>query len=277
MPLPKIGDKRTYIMGVLNVTPDSFYDKGRFFDTERTVGHAIDMAADGADIIDVGGESTRPGAEDVSAEEESRRVMPVVEAISKKSAVSISVDTRKARVAEEALENGASIINDVSALRHDSKMAGVIAKHGATVILMHMKGSPKDMQINPVYGDVVKEIISSLKESIGIAENAGIAKDKIIIDPGIGFGKTAEHNLEILRRLDELKVLNCPICVGTSRKSFIGKVLGPDSPDDRLAGTLATCTLAVMNGAKILRVHDVKEACQAARVTDAIINSGKNR
>ncbi|OGW77153.1 MAG: dihydropteroate synthase [Omnitrophica bacterium RIFCSPHIGHO2_02_FULL_46_20] len=272
----KIDTGRTYIMGVLNVTPDSFYDKGRFFDKEKAVGHAIDMAREGADIIDVGGESTRPGAEDVDVERELGRVIPVVRAISERISVSISIDTRKAKVAEEALKAGACIVNDVSALNYDPGMAAVIAKYGAICVLTHMKGSPKDMQVNPAYGDVVKEIISTLEESIKKAKSSGITADKIIIDPGIGFGKTLEHNIEILKRLDEFKRLGYPICVGTSRKSFIGKMLNSDDSGDRLAGTLATCAIAVMKGAKILRVHDVKETVQAARVADSVIKSGKN-
>lgn len=272
----KIDTGRTYIMGVLNVTPDSFYDKGRFFDKEKAVKHAIDMAREGADIIDVGGESTRPGAEDVDVERELGRVIPVVRAISERISVSISIDTRKAKVAEEALKAGACIVNDVSALNYDPGMAAVIAKYGVSCILTHMKGSPKDMQVNPAYGDVVKEIISTLEESIKKAKSSGITADKIIIDPGIGFGKTLEHNIEILKRLDEFKRLGYPICVGTSRKSFIGKMLNSDDSGDRLAGTLATCAIAVMKGAKILRVHDVKETVQAARVADSVIKSGKN-
>lgn len=272
----KIDTGRTYIMGVLNVTPDSFYDKGRFFDKEKAVGHAGDMAREGADIIDVGGESTRPGAEDVAVDEELGRVIPVVRAISERIDVSISIDTRKAKVAEEALKAGGSIVNDVSALNHDPGMAAVVAKYGAACILMHMKGSPKDMQANPEYGDVVKEITSTLKESIKKAKSSGITADKIIIDPGIGFGKTLEHNMEILKRLDEFKLLGCPICIGTSRKSFIGKILSSDDPGDRLTGTLAACAIAVMKGANILRVHDVKETVLTARVAGSIIKSGKH-
>jgi len=271
MPFSLQCSDRTYIMGVVNVTPDSFYDKGRFFDSKAAVRHALDMAHQGADIIDVGGESTRPGASDVSIDEELRRVIPVIEAVSKKTDVFISVDTRKALVAEEALKAGAGIINDVSALKFDPGMAAVAAKSGANVILMHMKGAPKDMQNDPVYGDVVKEIKASLSESIERAKTAGVKEDNIIIDPGIGFGKTVEHNLEILCRLDEFKEIGRPICIGTSRKSFIGKILGPEDPGDRLIGTIATCVVSIMKGANILRVHDVKETCRAARMADSII------
>jgi dihydropteroate synthase len=267
----KIGSGRTYIMGVLNVTPDSFFDKGEFFDKEKALAHAFAMERDGADIIDVGGESTRPGAGEVSEDEELDRVIPVIEAISKKSRVAISIDTRKARVADAALKAGAAIVNDVSGLKFDSKTAGVAAKHRANVILMHMKGAPPDMQKNPIYADVIKEIRQGLGESIGIARNAGIKEDNIIVDPGIGFGKTVEHNIEILRRLDEFKSLGHPICIGTSRKSFIGRVLGLDDPAQALAGTIATCVIAITKGATLLRVHDVLECVHAARITDAVI------
>jgi dihydropteroate synthase len=274
--LLKIDTGRTCIMGVLNVTPDSFYDKGKFFNKDEAVKHAVDMVREGAGIIDIGGESTRPGAEVVPVAKELDRIIPVIRAISKKTLVPISIDTRKAVVAEEALKCGASIVNDISALRFDPEMASVIAGYGATCVLMHMKGSPKDMQDAPVYGNVIKEIISFFKEAIRKAKRSGIADDKIIIDPGIGFGKTLEHNIEILRRLDEFKALGYPICVGTSRKSFIGKILSSDDPEDRLAGTLATCAIAIIKGAKVLRVHDVNEAVQVAAVTDRIIEKRKN-
>ncbi|MBI5124413.1 MAG: dihydropteroate synthase [Candidatus Omnitrophica bacterium] len=280
MPLPqhKIYSDRTYIMGVLNVTPDSFFDKGKFFDHKSALRHGLKMAAEGADIIDIGGESTRPGAKEVSVSEELDRVIPVIEAVAKKIKKPISIDTRKSKVAIAAVKSGAKIINDVSALKFDPEMAGAAAKYKAVLILMHMKGTPQDMQKNPKYGDCIKEIISDLKRSIGKAKKAGVAEEKIIIDPGIGFGKTKEHNLEILRRLNEFKALRFPVCIGTSRKSFIGKILGMDDPKDRLAGTLATYTVAIMNGANILRVHDVKEAVEAARVTDSIVSKyGKTR
>ncbi|MDP3786846.1 MAG: dihydropteroate synthase [Candidatus Omnitrophota bacterium] len=266
---------RIYIMGVLNVTPDSFYDGGRFFDRKKAVKHALDMEYLGADIIDVGGESTRPGAADVDADEELRRVVPVIRAISKKAKAAISIDTRKAKVADAALKAGASIVNDISALRGDPGMAGVVAKHRANIILMHMKGDPKDMQIDPKYTYVVKDITRSLKGSIALAKRAGIKDDKIIIDPGIGFGKTVEHNLEILRRLKYFKKLGYPLCVGASRKSFMGKILGSKDPEDRLAGSIATAVLAAMNGANIVRAHDVGPTCQALKVVDSIIGINK--
>jgi len=258
-------------MGVLNVTPDSFSDGGKYYDTQKAIGHAVEMAREGADIIDVGGESTRPAAYDISEDEEMRRVIKVVKAISKKVDIPISIDTRKAAVAKAAIREGASIINDVSGLKHDPKMAKVAAQAGVAVIVMHMKGTPRDMQQHPRYRDVVREIIESMKESIRIAERAGIKKEKIIVDPGIGFGKTVGHNLEILNRLGELKALGRPICVGTSRKSFIGKVLNLEDPRDRLAGTIATCAIAVMNGANLLRVHDVSEARSAAAMADGVL------
>ena len=262
-------------MGVLNVTPDSFYDKGKFFDQKKAVKHALDMERDGADIIDVGGESTRPGAMDVSVEEELRRVVPVIRAISKKVKAAISIDTRKAKVADAALEAGASIVNDVSALGGDPGMAGVVVKHRAGIILMHMKEGPKDMQADPKYADAVKDIAESLKGSIALARRAGIEDDKIIIDPGIGFGKTVEHNLEILRSLRRFKKLGYPLCVGTSRKSFIGNILGSEDPEDRLAGSLATAVAAAMNGANIIRAHDVGLTRQALRMVDSITGAKK--
>ena len=257
-------------MGVLNVTPDSFYDKGKFFDRKKAVKRALDMDRHGADIIDIGGESTRPGASNVSLDEELRRVVPVIRAISKKVKAAISIDTRKAEVADAALEAGASIVNDVSAFRDDPRMAGVVAKHRAIVILMHMKGSPRDMQDRPRYINAVEEISKSLKGSIALAKKAGIKDDKIIIDPGIGFGKTVRHNLEILRELRCFKKLGYPLCVGTSRKSFIGKMLGSEDPEDRLAGSLATAAIAAMNGANIIRAHDVGLTRQALKIVDSI-------
>jgi dihydropteroate synthase len=257
-------------MGVLNVTPDSFYDKGKFFDQKKAVSHALEMDRDGADIIDVGGESTRPGAPDISVDEELRRVVPVIRAISKKVKAAISIDTRKAKVADAALKAGASIINDVSALTEDPDMASVAAKHRATIILMHMRGKPKNMQTDPRYIDAVKDIARSLKRSIGLAKKAGINDGKIIIDPGIGFGKTAEHNLEILKGLGYFKKLGYPLCVGVSRKSFIGKILGFKDPGDRLAGSLAAAVVASMHGANIIRTHDVASTRQALKMVDSI-------
>ncbi|MCM8790415.1 MAG: dihydropteroate synthase [Candidatus Omnitrophica bacterium] len=268
--------RRTYIMGILNVTPDSFSDGGRFLDKEKAVRHALDMISDGADIVDIGGESTRPGAEEVSVDEECSRVIPIIRELSKKTDAVLSVDTRKPVVAEEALKAGARIVNDVSGLRYDERMASVAKRYGAALILMHMKGTPKNMQTDPQYGDVVKEVARDLSMSVKIAIQAGVSEDSIIVDPGIGFGKSLEHNLEILNRLEELAILGRPICVGTSRKSFIGKVLNVPEPANRLIGTVATCVIAVLKGASILRVHDVKEIRQASLMADAVIKIKAN-
>lgn len=262
---------RACVMGILNVTPDSFSDGGRFFDRARAVKRALAMIGEGADIIDVGGESTRPGAGETGTGEELARVIPVILAIAKRTDTPISIDTRKAEVAEEALKAGACIVNDVSGLNHDKNMAGVVARGGAWLIIMHMRGTPGSMQLRPRYKDVVKDIMRDLRLSINRAKAAGVADDKIIIDPGIGFGKTPEHNLEILNRLEEFKALKRPICIGTSRKSFIGKALGVKDPDERLTGTIATCVIAMMKGVEMVRVHDVKEASQAARMVHSVL------
>jgi dihydropteroate synthase len=258
-------------MGVLNVTPDSFSDGGRYFDRKKAITRALEMAAEGADIIDVGGESTRPGAKDVGAAEELDRVIPVIEGIAGRTKAIVSIDTRKALVAEKAVEKGARIINDVSGLRHDPRMAPVAAKSGAMLILMHMKGTPADMQVRPFYRDLIKEIKAGLRHSIALAKAAGVRERRIIIDPGIGFGKTVEHNLIILNRLGDFMALGRPICVGVSRKSFIGRILALEDPDERLAGTIGACAVAIAKGADILRVHDVKEAVQAAAIADSIL------
>lgn len=260
-------------MGILNVTPDSFSDGGLFANPEAAVEHAEWMAAEGADIIDIGGESSRPGADPVSAEAEMDRVLPVIEKLAKTTKIPISIDTYKATVARKALELGACMVNDISALRSDADMASVVAEAGAPVVLMHMKGTPKNMQVDPHYDCVIAEIISFLKTRIQAAVDAGISPEKIIIDPGIGFGKTVEHNLEIIRRLRDFRTLGKPILIGTSRKSFIGKVLGLPA-DDRIEGTAATVAMAIANGADIVRVHDVKEMAKVVRMTDAIVRGG---
>ncbi|WP_305764299.1 dihydropteroate synthase [Carboxydothermus pertinax] len=250
-------------MGILNVTPDSFSDGGRYYDIEAALNHARQMVAEGADIIDVGGESTRPGAEYVPAEEEIRRVLPVVEALVREIEVPISVDTYKAIVAEKVLEAGAHIINDVWGLQKDPKMAEVAARYEAPVVVMHNK-------TEAVYEDLIAEVISFLKESIKIGLRAGIPREKIIIDPGIGFGKSLEHNLILMKRLNELKSLGQPILLGTSRKSLIGKTL--DLPvNERVEGTAATVTLGIAKGVDIIRVHDVKEMVRVAKMTDAMV------
>jgi len=269
--------RRTLIMGILNVTPDSFSDGGLFAKVEAAVEHAENMVAQGADIIDVGGESSRPGADTVSVEAEKARVLPVIERLVGTVEVPVSIDTYKSSVARDALSMGACIVNDITALRGDPDMASVVAEAGAPVILMHMKGTPKDMQLDPHYDSLISEITSFLRTRIQAAIDAGIPQNQIIIDPGIGFGKKVEHNLEIIRRLREFKSLGKPILIGTSRKSFIGKVLGL-STDDRLEGTAATIAVAIANGADIVRVHDVKEAARVVRMTDAIVREeGRGR
>jgi dihydropteroate synthase len=261
--------RRTFIMGILNVTPDSFSDGGRYGDPAAAVEQAVKMIRAGADIIDVGGESTRPGARPVPARTEISRVLPVVKVLAKKR-IAVSIDTRKAAVAAAALRAGAVMVNDVSGLRHDRQMARLIAKKKVPVCLMHMQGKPQNMQRKPRYSDLMGEIIGQLAESVAIAKNAGILHEQIILDPGIGFGKTAEHNLEICRRLKELRVLGCPILLGPSRKAVIGWVLGLPVAD-RVEGTAAVVAIAIANGADIIRVHDVREMARVARMTDAII------
>ena len=274
----KIGSKtlvfgrRTYIMGIVNVTPDSFSDGGKFYRPDDAVAQAEELLAAGADIIDIGGESTRPGAKPVTAEEEIKRVVPVIKAAAKLKGAVISVDTRKAKVAAAALKAGAGLINDVSGLRFDRKMAALAARSRVPVCVMHMQGKPQTMQQNPAYHDLMGEIISSLEESIAIATNAGILHGQILVDPGIGFGKTAEHNLEIVRRLKELKVLGAPVLIGPSRKALIGRVLGLPA-EERVEGTAAVVAVAIINGADIVRVHDVREMKRVARMTDAIIRA----
>ncbi|MBI4687830.1 MAG: dihydropteroate synthase [Nitrospirae bacterium] len=257
-------------MGIVNITPDSFSDGGLFLGKDKAVEHALHMVEEGADIIDIGGESTRPGAEAVSAKEEIRRVVPVIEALRKKINVPLSIDTYKSEVAEAALRAGADIVNDISGLRFDRKMPAVIAKHKAPVVIMHIKGTPKNMQAKPAYKALIPEIMDYLREGIEIARDAGISDDKIIIDPGIGFGKTLEYNLEIIRRLNEFSGFQKPILLGPSRKSFIGKILGDLPSSERLEGTLATVTAAILNGANIVRVHDVRPTARAAKIADAI-------
>ncbi|MBI4697451.1 MAG: dihydropteroate synthase [Nitrospirae bacterium] len=262
--------KRTFVMGILNITPDSFSDGGLFFDKTRALAHALQMQTDGADIIDIGGESTRPGAEKLSAREEIKRVVPVIEELAKKLKIPISIDTYKSEVAEAALSAGASIVNDISGLRFDRRMPKVVADHKVPVVIMHIKGSPQNMQINPVYDALIPEIMDYLREGIDIARDAGIDEDKIIIDPGIGFGKTVEHNLEIIRRLKEFTGFEKPILFGPSRKSFIGKMLGGLPADERLEGTAASIAIGIFNGANIIRVHDVKAMVRVARIADGI-------
>ncbi len=264
--------RTTLIMGILNVTPDSFSDGGRWLDPGRAAAHALEMAAAGAHLIDVGGESTRPGAGAVAVDEEVRRVVPVVRAIARSSDMAISVDTRRAPVAEAALAEGAHAVNDVSALRDDPRLAEVVARAGAGVVLMHMRGTPITMQEDPRYLDVVGEVREFLARRIEFAAGAGIDPECVAVDPGFGFGKTFEHNLALLRRLDAFATLGRPILVGTSRKSFIGRVLGLP-PGERVEGTAASVAIAVFQGASIVRVHDVAEIGRATAVADAIVHA----
>jgi dihydropteroate synthase len=261
------------VMGIVNVTPDSFSDGGLFLDPESAIAHGRQLADEGADILDVGGESTRPGAEAVGAEEELRRVQPVVEALAggQGPGAQVSIDTSKVAVAQAALEAGAAIVNDVTALRAEPELAALCAERGCQVLLMHMLGDPRTMQENPVYDDVVDEVKAFLAERLEFATAEGIDEDRIWIDPGIGFGKTVEHNLELLRRLGELSELGRPIVVGTSRKSFIGKLTGAPV-DRRLGGTIASSVLAYANGAQILRVHDAGPVREALIVAEAILD-----
>jgi dihydropteroate synthase len=257
------------LMGVVNVTPDSFSDGGLYFDPGAAIAHGRELAEAGAEILDVGGESTRPGAAVVPQEEELRRVVPVIQGLAGLDC-RISVDTSKAVVAAAALDAGAEIVNDVTALRGDPEMAALCAERGATVVLMHMLGDPRTMQDDPRYDDVVAEVKTFLAERLGAAGAAGIAAERIWLDPGIGFGKTAAHNMELLRRLGELRDLGCPLVIGTSRKSFIGGVDG-SAADERLGGTIASSVLAAAEGAEVLRVHDVAEMRQALTVAAAIL------
>jgi dihydropteroate synthase len=256
-------------MGIVNVTPDSFSDGGMFFTPDEAISHGIQLASQGADIIDIGGESTRPGAKPLSRDEELRRVIPVIEGLSAKVDIPISIDTYKSSIAEEAIEAGAQMINDISALHFDPKMADVTAKYDVPIVLMHIKGTPEVMQLDVHYDCLLTEIMEYLEESIEIAEGAGVDARQVIIDPGIGFGKTVEDNLRIIGHLAELKSLGKPIMLGVSRKSFIGKILDADV-DLRIEGTLASISAAIMNGAHILRVHDVGPARKATRIVDAI-------
>jgi dihydropteroate synthase len=257
------------LMGVVNVTPDSFSDGGLYLDPGAAIAHGEELVRDGAEILDVGGESTRPGAAEVNAEEELARVEPVVNGLAGGEAV-VSIDTSKAVVAEAALDGGAEIVNDVTALRGDPEIGALCAERGAGLVLMHMRGNPRTMQENPVYEDVVDDVKAFLSERMEAAVVAGVDEERVWLDPGIGFGKTLEHNLELLRRLGELRALGRPLVIGTSRKSFIGKVDG-SPPGERLGGTIASSVLAAAEGADVLRVHDVAEVAQALKMAQAIL------
>jgi dihydropteroate synthase len=261
---------RPLIMGVLNVTPDSFSDGGVYLDATAAIERALQMVEEGADLIDIGGESSRPGAEPIDEQEEQRRVLPVVEAVCERISVPVSVDTTKASVARRALSAGASMINDISALRFDSRMAAVVADSGAAVVLMHMQGTPKTMQAAPYYDDVVHDVQTFFKERLQAARAAGISEERIVLDPGIGFGKRPEDNLVLLGHVETFTELGRPILVGVSRKGFIGQIL--DQPlDQRLMGTAAACATAILRGARLIRVHDVRPMRDLVLMLDAIM------
>ena len=268
--------KQTFVMGVLNVTPDSFSDGGRYADVEAAVAHAHVLVSQGAHLLDIGGESTRPATfgdkSPLPPDEEKRRILPVIQRLAAEMPhVPLSVDTYKAEVARAALDAGASLLNDISGLTYDPAMAALAAARSVPLILMHLPGRPRDLPLNPVYADVVAEVLAFFQRQVAYAEAQGVRRDMIWLDPGLGFGKTAVHNLELLRRLPELKVLGLPLVVGASRKKFLGKILGTDDPDDRKEGTAATVALSIAGGADMVRVHDVREMARVAKVSDAIV------
>lgn len=273
--------ERTLVMGVLNVTPDSFSDGGKFFPEEEAISHAVQMERDGADIIDIGAESTRPGAEGISAEEELQRLLPVLGALRRLLKVPISVDTRKAEVAEAALDAGAQMLNDISGLRNDPRIAEVAARRRAPLILMHMRGEPETMQKKGFARDVMRDVLKGLRKSATMAEKAGVARSQIILDPGIGFGKSYAQNYELIEKLPQLAKLGYPLLVGTSRKGFLGATLAregmPAPPSERIWGTAATVAASILNGAHIVRVHEAGEMAQVARVTDCVASSRPRR
>jgi dihydropteroate synthase len=261
---------KTGIMGILNVTPDSFYDGGRYLDAQVAIDRAQQMVAEGADIIDIGGQSSRPGSDPVSEAEEAERVLPVVRAVTKSVAAMISVDTYRAAIARAALDAGAHLINDISAMRFDPALLGVVVAHRARLILMHMQGMPRTMQLHPTYEALIDEVFNFLHERLEAAKAGGITAERLLIDPGIGFGKGARHNLELLRKLHHFHALGQPIVIGTSRKAFIGWILG-SKVDERLEGTAATVAAAIVQGADIVRVHDVLAMARVARMMDAMV------
>lgn len=265
-------NRRTLVMGILNVTPDSFSDGGKYINRDDAISHGIKLAAEGSDIIDIGGESTRPGAEPLSLEDELNRVIPVIKELAKEVQIPISIDTYKSEVAREALDAGASIINDISGLKSDDKMAGIAAEYDVPVVVMHIKGTPRDMQINPHYENMMSEVRNSLAESVNIALNAGVDKNKIIVDPGIGFGKDLMDNFSLIKNLDYFKSLGHFILIGPSRKSFLWKTLDV-SPDETIEATAAAVTACIMAGADIVRIHDVKEVMNAVKVADLIVSA----
>ena len=268
--------KQTLIMGVLNVTPDSFSDGGLYDTAEAAVAHARALVADGAHLLDIGGESTRPATfgdkSPLPPQEEIARILPVIERLhAEMPSVPLSVDTYKAQVARAALDAGASLVNDISGLTYDPLMAALVAERGVPVVLMHLPGRPRDLPLYPVYADVVAEVLAFFERQVAYAEEQGVRRNQLWLDPGLGFGKTALHNLELLRRLPELKLLGLPLVVGASRKKFLGKILGTDDPNDRKEGTAATVALSIAYGADMVRVHDVREMARVAKVSDAVV------
>jgi dihydropteroate synthase len=273
--------ERTLVMGVLNVTPDSFSDGGKFLDVERAIEHALEMECAGADLLDIGGESTRPGSAGISSKEELTRVLPVLQGLRGVLKIPISIDTQKSEVAEAALDAGAEIINDISGLKNDPGIAALATRRGVPLILMHTRGEPRTMQKAPFARHVMKDVLQGLRKSVGIASKAGVAKSQLILDPGIGFGKSFAQNYELLQKLPHLAKLGYPLLVGTSRKGFLGATLAregePAPPEKRIWGTAATVTASILHGAQIVRVHDVEEMVQVSRVSDCILPSKKNR
>jgi dihydropteroate synthase len=268
--------ERTLVMGVLNVTPDSFSDGGKFFDAERAIEQALAMERGGADLLDVGGESTRPGSAGISAQEELARVLPVLQSLRGRLKIPVSIDTQKAEVAEAALDAGAQIINDISGLKSDPRIAEVAARRRVPLILMHMRGEPRTMQARGFARDVMQDVVQGLRKSVGVARKSGVGKSQIILDPGIGFGKSFAQNYELLQKLAQLAKLGYPLLVGTSRKGFLGATLAregnPAPPEERIWGTAATVTASILSGAHIVRVHEVAEMVQVARVADCLLD-----
>lgn len=260
-------------MGVLNVTPDSFSDGGQYFGVEEAVDRAQEMAEEGADILDIGGESSRPGSLPVPTDEEERRVLPVIERLTDELHIPLSIDTRRARIARKALDMGVIMVNDISGLRDDPAMGQTVAEENSYVVIMHMKGTPKDMQVNPAYGDLMGELLAFFRERVDYAQRCGIDRRKIVLDPGIGFGKRVQDNFAILRNLDQIVGLGHQVLVGPSRKSFIGATL--DLPvQERVEGTAAAVTAAVLNGARMVRVHDVRQMKRVVAIADGVVNEG---
>jgi len=272
--------ERTIVMGVLNVTPDSFFDGGKFLDVESAIEHALEMECAGADMLDIGGESTRPGSTGISSKEELARILPVLQGLRGVLKIPISIDTQKSDVAEAALDAGAQIINDISGLKNDAGIAELAARRGVPLILMHTRGEPRTMQKAPFARDVMKDVLQGLRKSLAIARKAGVAKSQLILDPGIGFGKSFAQNYELLQKLPQLVKLGYPLVVGTSRKGFLGATLAregkPVPSEKRIWGTAATVTASILNGAHIVRVHDVAEMVQVSKVTDCLLHSKKS-